>query len=354
MSHLTRMNLTIQHILFGAFISASAFGSAFTATLAHIYQEFRSLLPASALQKADSIIKQYDQSVTTIHPISPASFPNPFYKISPTPPEATPANVRSESIIHSPNLCLMDAGMDNNIPFYPLLRRGRSVDVIITFDLSADIQTAPHFERAEGWAKRRGVLGWPIGAGWPKENIKNATEQQDGGTENIDMEEDKQVHGTKVVNETDELKEMKQDQKDAMAELQGKKKRAKYGLDHCTVFGSSASETTMEGKGKNEADDNSGTTVYRDDINPITVVYFPLIGNDRYDPDYDPQENDITTTWNFVYSPDQVSKLHGLAETNWKENVDKVRQVLRGVWERKKKLREKHEVHNLDDMFSTP
>jgi phospholipase A2 len=313
------------------------------------------LLPTSALQKADSTIKQYEDSVTIIHPISPASFPNPFYKIRPAPPAATPENVRSESIINSPNLYLMDAGMDNNIPFYPLLRKGRSVDVIITFDLSADIQAAPHFERAEGWVKRRGVLGWPIGAGWPKQNIEDATEQQDGGTENIDMEKDKEVQGTKIVNETDEMKDMKQDQKKIMAESQIAKKRSKYGLGHCTVFASSASETTMEGKGKNEANDSSGTTVYRDDINPITVVYFPLIGNDRYDPEYDPQENDITTTWNFVYSPDQVTKLHGLAETNWNENIDKVRQVLRGVWERKRKLRERQEeLQQIEDQFSSP
>lgn len=330
------------------------FGSAFTATLAHFYQEVRTLLPMTALQKADSTIEQYEESVTTIHPISPASFPNPFYKLPPTPPAADPVNVRSESIINSPDLRLMDAGMDNNIPFYPLLRNGRSVDVIITFDLSADIQAAPHFERAEGWVKRRGVQGWPIGAGWPKGDIEVETKQEDGGMDNIDAENEKEVHGTKLVNETEELKEMKQAQKEDLAQGKSLSAKNKYRLGHCTVFASSASETTMDGNGKGEADNNSGTTIYREDINPITVVYFPLIGNDRYDPDYDPQENDITTTWNFVYSPSQVNKLHGLAEANWNENVDQVRQVLRGVWERKKKQREMNEAHAIDDQFSSP
>ncbi|KAI9286677.1 acyl transferase/acyl hydrolase/lysophospholipase [Umbelopsis sp. AD052] len=330
------------------------FGSAFTATLAHFYQEVRGLLPLTALLKADSTIKQYEESVTSIHPISPASFPNPFYKLSPTPPAADPVNVRSESIINSPELRLMDAGMDNNIPFYPLLRNGRSVDVIITFDLSADIQAAPYFERAEGWVKRRGVQGWPIGAGWPKKDIKMETQQEDGGAENIDAEKEKEVHGTKLVNETEELKEMKQAHKEDISLAKSPSPKSKYGLGHCTVFASSASETTMDGNGKNEADNNSGTTIYREDINPITVIYFPLIGNDRYDPEYDPQENDITTTWNFVYSPSQVNKLHGLAEANWTENVDQVRQVLRGVWERKKKQREMNEPHAIKDQFSSP
>ncbi|KAI8578404.1 hypothetical protein K450DRAFT_247745 [Umbelopsis ramanniana AG] len=335
-------------------ILLGTFGSAFTATLAHFYQEVRGLLPMTALQKADSTIKQYEESVTSIHPISPASFPNPFYKLPPTPPVADPVNVRSESIINSPDLRLMDAGMDNNIPFYPLLRNGRSVDVIITFDLSADIQAAPHFERAEGWVKRRGVQGWPIGAGWPKKDIEVETQQEDGGAENIDAEKEKEVHGTKLVNETEELKEMKQAQEDTISHARSPSPKSKYRLGHCTVFASSASETTMDGNGKDEADNNSGTTIYREDINPITVIYFPLIGNDRYDPDYDPQENDITTTWNFVYSPSQVSKLHGLAEANWTENVEQVRQVLRGVWERKRKQREANEPHTINDQFSSP
>jgi len=38
--------------------------------------------------------------------------------------------------------------MSNNIPFYPLLRR--EVDIVIALDTSADIQTNPWFERADG------------------------------------------------------------------------------------------------------------------------------------------------------------------------------------------------------------
>ncbi|KAJ2964089.1 hypothetical protein NQZ79_g933 [Umbelopsis isabellina] len=326
-----------------------AFGSAFTATLAHFYEEVRGLLPTTALQKADSTIEQYEESVTSIHPISPACFPNPFYELPATPPKSSNTNVRSESIIKSPNLYLMDAGMDNNIPFYPLLRTGRSVDVVITFDLSADIQRAPHFERAEGWVKRRGILGWPVGAGWPNKDIESTTELPDGGANNVDQQDDKHVHGSHIVNESEELKEAKEEQKSEVTT-----QKQKYGLGACTVFASSASETTMDGKGKNESEDNDGTTVYRDDINPITVVYFPLIGNDGYDPDYDPQENEVTITWNFVYNPENVKKLYGLAEYNWNQNVDQVREVLRGVWERKKAIREKRTHPDVTDQFSNP
>ncbi|KAI8644052.1 acyl transferase/acyl hydrolase/lysophospholipase, partial [Parasitella parasitica] len=60
------------------------FGSAFVASLAHFYQEIRLLLPTSAIEKADEMIRSYKASVSSIHPISPASFPNPFYRMPTT------------------------------------------------------------------------------------------------------------------------------------------------------------------------------------------------------------------------------------------------------------------------------
>ncbi|KAI9266029.1 acyl transferase/acyl hydrolase/lysophospholipase [Sporodiniella umbellata] len=121
------------------------FGSAFAASLVHFYQEFRHYLNKNFREKMDAIVKEHELSMSNIHPISPSSFPNPFGK---------------------DDLLLMDAGMDNNIPFYPLLRDGRDVDAILAVDLSADIQTAPHFKRAESYVKRRGIEGWPKDAGW--------------------------------------------------------------------------------------------------------------------------------------------------------------------------------------------
>ncbi|CAO3703567.1 unnamed protein product [Rhizopus stolonifer] len=131
-------------------IMNGTFGSAFAASLVHFYQEIRSFLPKGALEKMDQVVKQYELSMSNIHPISPSSFPNPF---------------------GTEDLQLMDAGMDNNIPFYPLLRQGRDVDIILAVDLSADIQTAPHFKRAESYMKRRGIEGWPKDARWPSDEM---------------------------------------------------------------------------------------------------------------------------------------------------------------------------------------
>lgn len=287
------------------------FGSAFVASLAHFYQEIRMLLPTSAIEKADEMIDSYQSSVSTIHPISPASFPNPFYKLATkvqTKDETHEEILRSESLVESEQIGLMDAGMDNNIPFYPLLRQGRDVDVILSLDLSADIQDTPFFDRAEGYVKRRGINGWPSGAGWPKQD-----------TDNIPVVQESNNKSSEKTKESC-------------------KPTSKYTLNTCTVFESSSSETTPD---KN--DDSSTMTTYPENTNPITLIYFPLIVNENYDPEFDPQNAEFCSTWNFVYTSEQVNKLHELAEANVKDNLEKVRKVFKDTWKRKRDERLKRQ-----------
>ncbi|CEP18713.1 hypothetical protein [Parasitella parasitica] len=291
------------------------FGSAFVASLAHFYQEIRLLLPTSAIEKADEMIRSYKASVSTIHPISPASFPNPFYKMPTTVQDKDESRdkqevLRSQSLVESELIGLMDAGMDNNLPFYPLLRQGRDVDIILAIDLSADIQDAPYFERAEGYVKRRGIKGWPAGAGWPRQKTSES------GSDPVKVDHKKKSSAT--------------EKKDA--------KPSKYALDTCTVFESSSSETIPSSD-----DDASTITSYPENTNPISLVYFPLIVNENYDPGFDPQTAEFCSTWNFVYSSAQVNKLHGLAEANVKDNLEKVRKVIKDTWRRKKSERLKKE-----------
>jgi phospholipase A2 len=257
------------------------FGSAFAASLVHFYQEIRSFLPAGSLDKIDETIVRYEASMSAFHPISPSSFPNPFYKITETISIKDGKELkRPDALVNNRDLYLMDAGMDNNIPFYPLLRQGRDVDVILAMDLSADIQTATHFDRAESYIKRRGIKGWPTGAGWPKQKE--------------DHSEDK------------------------------------YPLGSCTIFESEAKEqvTTTASESK---------TIEKQ--NPITLAYFPFIVNKQFDPDFDPQEQEFCSTWNFVYTADQVEKVTGLAEANWNDNLEKIRRILKKTWERKRNER---------------
>ncbi len=66
--------------------------------------------------------------------------------------------------------------MSNNLPIYPLLRRDRNVDIIVCFDASADIKQENWLSVVEGYAKQRGVSGWPVGAGWPRVKDETKTE----------------------------------------------------------------------------------------------------------------------------------------------------------------------------------
>lgn len=301
------------------------FGSAFVASLAHFYQEIRLLLPTSAIQKADEMIRSYQASVSTIHPISPASFPNPFYKMPATVQTKDESQdkeevLRTQNLVESELIGLMDAGMDNNLPFYPLLRQGRDVDIIFAIDLSADIQDTPYFDRAEGYVKRRGIKGWPIGAGWPRKDPQEDTT-------------------TAAAADPIKVKHKKKSSTSSNKE-EPTKQKSKYALDTCTVFESSSSETIPS----NSGDSTSATTTsYPENTNPITVVYFPLIVNENYDPEFDPQTAKFCSTWNFVYSSEQVNKLHGLAEANVKDNLEKVRQVVKATWKRKRDERLKRE-----------
>src|SRR5690606_12109682 len=70
-----------------------------------------------------------------------------------------------------------DAGMSNNLACYPLLRRGRDVDILIAFDSSAEIQTYNWIGNAEGYAKQKKVIGWPVQIGWPKATDSHPEEQ---------------------------------------------------------------------------------------------------------------------------------------------------------------------------------
>ncbi|KAI7903672.1 acyl transferase/acyl hydrolase/lysophospholipase [Cokeromyces recurvatus] len=277
------------------------FGSAFAASLIHYYQEIRNYLPPGAFAKIDESIARYEATMSTFYPISPSSFPNPFYKmkdkrrVSHAKSSDNSNNniiTRPKAIIDSKELYLMDAGMDNNIPFYPLLREERQVDVILAMDLSADIQTSTHFDRAESYIKRRGIEGWPIGIGWPDDDKKR------------------------------------------------KKEEEKYGLGTCTLFDSETTIKEEEEEMTSSSDKKSTTTTKKQNSGrSLIVAYFPFIVNKSFDPDFDPQEAYFCSTWNFVYRPDQFKKVIGLAEANWNENVDTIRQVLKRTWERKRDKR---------------
>lgn len=59
----------------------------------------------------DEMIQGRNDELSKVHPIDPASIPNPFIGMKDDLPKTTP-----ESIYKNEHLQLMDAGMSNNLP----------------------------------------------------------------------------------------------------------------------------------------------------------------------------------------------------------------------------------------------
>ncbi|KAI7868007.1 acyl transferase/acyl hydrolase/lysophospholipase [Spinellus fusiger] len=259
-------------------IMMGVFGSAFVASIVHVYQEIRGSIPSTAVGTTDEIVARYEKSMSSFHPISPAGFHNPFYHLPKHDDEEGYQWTDTSSLLDSKEIYLMDAGMDNNIPFYPLLRQERKVDVILAIDFSADIQTSTHFERAEGYVRRRGIEGWP------------------------------QVP-----------------------------KNPSSSLETCAVFSTRAAESVMD------------TEITSERLRyPVTVIYFPFIENKAHSSEFDPQTSEFCSTLNFAYTEEQIDSVYDLAEANWNENVDKVREVLRTLWRKKRedRLQTRLDIHS--------
>ncbi|KAJ3084036.1 hypothetical protein HDU99_003932 [Rhizoclosmatium hyalinum] len=123
-------------------IMLGVFGSAFTANLQRILQEISPDLPPEITTHLTQLLST---RLDTTHPLTPSQFPNPAYKLA----------AFSDPLTNHPTLSLMDSGMDNSIPFAPLLSPARKVDILIILDSSADIGTHPFLARGNRYAERR-------------------------------------------------------------------------------------------------------------------------------------------------------------------------------------------------------
>lgn len=346
-------------------------GSAFCATLSHYYKEIRPLVKGLAgFAGIDALIQGKNKDLVRVHPIDPAAIPNYVMGMKDRLPASCP-----ESIFQDKHLRLMDAGMSNNLPIYPLIRPGRDVDVIVAFDASADIKQENWLSVVDGYARQRGIKGWPVGAGWPR------------ATETL-AETEKALR--KPENITDEQANQKiADAQHQQSNASNKKNptSADTDLGYCNVWVGTQVERISEDEpppskrlfNPDNAENNSESYFHL--MRPeagIAVVYFPLLPNpsapklaptrktrplaaihsiqqsqdeakDAADPvapqpnSIDPDVDDFLSTWNFIYTPEQIDSVVGLAKANFSQGKDQVRRVVRAVYERKKSDRLRRE-----------
>jgi phospholipase A2 len=311
------------------------FGSAFCATLSHYYKEIKPLVKGVVgFGGIDDLIEGRNKDLSKVHPIEPASIPNFAYKMEGKLPETTP-----ESIYKTSHLQLMDAGMSNNLPIYPLLRPGREVDILIAFDASADIKTDDWLSVADGYARQRGIKGWPIGVGWPKASDP---------VEKTAAQLDEAQIGSAAEAQT-KIEEAKADQVDHLQDVEksGRKSHSEDGQDsgdlgYCTVWVGTTEERSAPSETDRSKVVEEDWELMRPDAG-IAIVYFPFLSNPKVE-GVDPLTSEYMSTWNFVYTPEDIDHVVALARANFEEGEERTKRCVRAVYERKKKRREEREA----------
>ena len=294
-------------------------GSAFCATLSHYYKEVGPFLRGIAgLAAIDTMITERDNDLVKVHPIDPASIPNFALGMRELLPPSCP-----ESVFTQKNFQFMDAGMSNNLPIYPLLRPGRNVDILVAFDASADVRTDNWLKVADGYARQRGIKGWPVGAGWPPAEETMEEIQHDLDEAQAKSEE----QATEKMNE-------------AKAQ-DAENKRKHKDLGYCNIWvGTTEERVSTDEPPANKQVEEDWELMH--EHSGITVIYNPFLANPKV-PGVDPRTSDFMSTWNFVYSPEQIENCVTLARENFQEGAERTKRTVRAVYERKKRTREEGE-----------
>lgn len=312
-------------------------GSAFCATLSHYYKEIKpALLGLAGFGGLDNLLAQRNDDLAKIHPIDPATIPNFVYGMEDQLPSSCPA-----SIFKTDHFQLMDAGMSNNLPIYPLLRPGRDVDILIAFDASADIKQENWLSVVDGYARQRGISGWPIGAGWPKASTQPTEAAQT-------LEAAQATTAQDAATKAAEARETQRQTSNATAEAVAQSSTTEPSssdLGYCTVWIGTKTErlTSTEPPPSKRLDPrapSSETSFHL--MSPsagLTLIYFPFLPNESQVPGVDPDTSDFMSTWNFIYTPEEIEQVMRLARANFQEGKDQTRRCVRAVYERRKKRR---------------
>ncbi|KIV97467.1 hypothetical protein PV10_01218 [Exophiala mesophila] len=343
-------------------------GSAFCATLSHYYKEIKpALIGMVGFAGINELMEEKNEDLVKIHPIDPATIPNFVYGMEGQLPSTCP-----DSVFKTDHLQLMDAGMSNNLPIYPLLRPGRDVDVLIAFDASADIQKENWLSVVDGYAKQRGIKGWPMGAGWPKSSSK--PQENAMALEEAQVSTPQEAAGKLA--EAREASRQQKDQEDEPHADQAPTRASSHQtspetgekvpespttgsapdaptteLGSCNVWVGTKEERSSDQEPPPSKllawDDTSDSTFALTKPEAgIAVIYFPLLPNPKVE-GVDPDKTDYLSTWNFIYTPEQIDKVVELAKTNFEEGADITKRTIRAVYERKKKEREEKESRRL-------
>lgn len=70
-----------------------------------------------------------------------------------------------------------------------------------------------------------------------------------------------------------------------------------------------------------------------------TMVYLPLLPNERAAPGYDPSTAKFSGSYNLVWTPEQVETIIDTSRANFRAGADTVREAIREAWGMKRETR---------------
>ena len=194
---------------------------------------------------------------------------------------------RPHGLENSPRIHLIDSGMDNNCPTYVLMHPKRGADIIINMDASSDVQKDTFPERVDQIGSRRGIKFTK------RHDIKPSSDPKDPNRFN--------------------------------------------GL-YAQIYDGVPCErpkTVVDSYGKTVP--NPPADVYP---GPCTMIYMPLLPNERAVQDFDPSTAKFSGSYNLVWTPEQVEMLVKVCAANFEDGAGTVKEALHEAWMRKKGERE--------------
>ncbi|CAK4032257.1 cytosolic phospholipase A2 beta-like [Lecanosticta acicola] len=222
------------------------------------------------------------------HPLHACNEHNFMYQYTHVSPDVG----RPPGLENSPRIHLIDSGMDNNCPTYVLLHPARQADVIINMDASSDVQKDTFPERVAQIGSRRGLQ---FTRRHP--DLKPSDDEQDPD----------RFHGL-------------------------------YAQIYDGVP-TERPETVVDSYGRTVR--NPPAPVYG---RACTMIYMPLLPNERAVRDFDPSTAKFSGSYNLVWTPEQVDTLVQVCIANYEDGERTVKEALHEAWQRKKAEREGREM----------
>jgi phospholipase A2 len=228
--------------------------------------------------------KQGTEEFQNHHPLHACNEHNFMYHF--TPINKDKSSTRPAGLENSPRLHLIDSGMDNNCPTYVLLHPSRRADVIINMDASSDVQKDAFADRVNQIGNRRGLK-------FTKRQFSSDSSNPTGYA---------QIYDGLPIPRPD---------------------------------------TVIDSYGKTVP--NPPAPVYKPENGEVTMVYMPLLPNEKAVKDFDPSTAKFSGSYNLVWTAEQVQMLVDVCRANFEEGEGVVREVLWEAYLRRKKARQESE-----------